>query len=100
MRLTSPEQPKEIRRNLRYSLRYATTSTLGAGFVAFLLGATGPALLVYQAAANANYPGEIINSWFFAIFVGGGLLSLLLAFLYREPICGAYSIAGSALLQR
>ena len=98
MRLTGLEQPKEIRRNLRDSLRYATTSTLGAGFVAFLLGATGPALLVYQAAANANYPGEVIDSWFFAIFVGGGLLSLLLAFLYREPICGAYSIAGSALL--
>ncbi len=85
MRLTSPEQPKEIRRNLRYSLRYATTSTLGAGFVAFLLGATGPALLVYQAAANTNYPGAVIDSWFFAIFAGDGLLSLLLAFLYREP---------------
>ncbi|HEX2728665.1 MAG TPA: benzoate/H(+) symporter BenE family transporter, partial [Rubrobacteraceae bacterium] len=36
--------------------------------------------------------------WFFAIYVGGGLLSLLLAFLYREPICGAFPIAGSALL--
>jgi benzoate membrane transport protein len=66
--------------------------------VAFLLGATGPALLVYQAATNAGYPAEVINSWFFAIYVGGGLLSLLLAYLYREPICGAFPIAGSALL--
>ena len=98
IRLTGPEPPKEIRRNLRDSLRYATLSTIGAGFVAFLLGATGPALLVYQAATNGGYPGDLINSWFFAIFVGGGLLSLLLAFLYREPICGAYPIAGSALL--
>jgi len=79
-------------------LPYADVSTAGAGFVAFLLGATGPALLVYQAATNAGYPTEIINSWFFAIYVGGGLLSLLLAYLYREPICGAFPIAGSALL--
>ncbi|QIN78769.1 benzoate/H(+) symporter BenE family transporter [Rubrobacter marinus] len=40
----------------------------------------------------------MISSWFLAIFVGGGLLSLLLTVLYREPICGAYPIAGSALL--
>lgn len=98
IRPTGPEPPKEIGHNLRDSLRYATVSTLGAGFVAFLLGATGPALLVYQAATNGGYPDGVINSWFFAIFVGGGLLSLLLAFLYREPICGAYPIAGSALL--
>ncbi len=98
MRLTGPEPPGEVGRNLRDFSRYAGPSTLGAGFVAALLGCTGPALLVYQAATGAGYPGEVINSWFFAIFVGGGLLSLLLAFLYREPICGAYPIAGSALL--
>ena len=98
IRPTGPEPPREIGRNLRDSLRYLGASTLGAGFVATLLGTTGPALLVYQAATNAGYPGDIIDSWFFAIFVGGGLLSLLLAFLYREPICGAYPIAGSALL--
>ena len=98
MRLTGPEPPGEVGRNLRDFSRYTVPSTLGAGFVAALLGCTGPALLVYQAATGAGYPGEVINSWFFAIFVGGGLLSLLLAFLYREPICGAYPIAGSALL--
>jgi benzoate membrane transport protein len=98
IRLTGPEPPKEVSRNLRDSLRHTGVSTLGAGFVAFLLGATGPVLLIYQAATNAGYPREVINSWFFAIYVGGGLLSLLLAYLYREPICGAFPIAGSALL--
>lgn len=98
MSLTGPEPPKEVGRNLRDSVRHAGISTVGAGFVAFLLGATGPALLVYQAATNAGYPAGVINSWFFAIYVGGGLLSLLLAYLYREPICGAFPIAGSALL--
>lgn len=98
MRLTGPEPPIGVSRNLRDTLQHTGVSTLGAGFVAFLLGATGPALLVYQAATNAGYPAEVINSWFFAIYVGGGILSLLLAYLYREPICGAFPIAGSALL--
>ncbi len=98
MRLTGPEPPRGVGYNLRDTARHTGVSTLGAGFVAFLLGATGPALLVYQAATNAGYPSGVIDSWFFAIYVGGGLLSLLLAYLYREPICGAFPIAGSALL--
>jgi benzoate membrane transport protein len=97
-RLTGPEPASEVGSNLRDLPRYTTISTLSAGFIATLLSIAGPALLVYQAAVNAEYSAAAINSWFFAIFVGGGLLSLLLAILYREPICGAYSIAGSALL--
>lgn len=98
VRLTGPEPPKDARHNLRDSLSHVNASTLGAGFVATLLGVAGPALLVYQAGTNAGYPERAIDSWFFAIYVGGGILSLLLAFLYREPICGAFPIAGSALL--
>jgi len=98
VRLTGPEPFGEVGRNLRDIPRLAGASTIGAGLVATLLGITGPALLVYQAAANAGYPEEVTDSWFFAIFVGGGLLSLLLALLYRQPVCGAYPIAGSALL--
>ena len=98
VRLTGPEPPGDVARNAREVPRYVTASTLGAGFVAALLGSTGPALLVYQAASGAGYSDAVISSWFFAIFVGGGLLSLVLTLLYREPICGAYPIAGSALL--
>ena len=98
MRPTSPEPPGEIRRNLRDLPQCTTTSALGAGFVATLLATTGPALLIYQAARNAGYADVVVDSWFFANYFGAGLLSLLLAILYREPICGASSIAGSVLL--
>ena len=98
MHLTGPEPVSEAGRNLRDLSHYTTVSTVSAGFIATLSSIAGPSLLVYQAAANAEYPAAAINSWFLAIFVGGGLLSVLLAILYREPICGAYSIAGSALL--
>lgn len=98
MHLAGPEPVSEAGRNLRDLPRYTTISTVSAGFIATLSSIAGPSLLVYQAAVNAEYPAAAINSWFLAIFVGGGLLSVLLAILYREPICGAYSIAGSALL--
>lgn len=98
MALTGPEPAREVGRNLRDLPRCTTTSALSAGFVATLLATTGPALLIYQAAKNAGYPDAIVDSWFFANYVGAGLLSLLLAILYREPICGASSIAGSAFL--
>jgi benzoate membrane transport protein len=98
MSLTGPEPAREVGRNLRDLPRCMTTSALSAGFVATLLATTGPALLVYQAAKNAGYPDTIVDSWFLANYVGAGLLSLLLAILYREPICGASSIAGSAFL--
>ena len=98
MRLPGIESARGVSRNLRDIPRYATVSTLNAGFIATLLAVTGPALLVYQAAINAGYPAAALDSWFFAVYVGSGLLSLLLAVVYREPICGAYSIAGSAFL--
>ncbi len=96
--LSGLEPARDIRRTLRDLPRYTTPSTVAAGFIAALPGITGPWLLAYQAARAAGYPPAAINSWILAIFVGSGLLSLLLALLYREPICGAYSIAGSALL--
>lgn len=98
MHLSGIESARGVSRNLRDIPRYATVSTLSAGFIATLLIITGPALLVYQAGINAGYPAAALSSWFFAIYIGCGLLSLLLAVIYREPICGAYSIAGSAFL--
>ena len=98
MPLTGPEPSRHVGRNLRDLPRCTTVSALGAGSVATLLAVTGPALLLYQAITNAGYEETIADSWFFTVYVGSGLLSLVFAFLYREPICGAFSIAGTALL--
>lgn len=75
-----------------------TLSTFSSALVAALLGVTGPALLVYQAAVNSRFTDAQTGSWFFAIYVGGGVFSIWLAMAYRQPICGAFSIAGAALL--
>jgi benzoate membrane transport protein len=53
---------------------------------------------VIQAATAAGLSQAQLDSWVFAIMVGGGAASLVLALGYRQPISGAYSIAGAALL--
>ena len=92
------EPPTDIRANLRDLPRCVTVSTVSAGLVAALLGVTGPVILLIQAATAAGLTPAQLNSWVFAVLVGGGTASLFLALVYRQPICGAYSIAGAALL--
>ena len=92
------EPPTDLRANLRDLPRYLTGSTLSAGLVAALLGVTGPVILMIQAATAAGLTAQQLNSWVFAVLVGGGTASVFLALVYRQPICGAYSIAGAALL--
>ncbi len=75
-----------------------TASTLSAGLVATLVGVSGPTLLVYQAGLRSGYTPEQIGSWFFAVFCGGGAFSVLMALAYRQPMTGAFSIAGATLL--
>lgn len=78
--------------------RYLGASTIGTGLVASVLPTTGPALLVYQAAQAGRLTPEQTASWYFALFVGSGLLTYVLALFYRQPINGAYPIAGTALM--
>ncbi len=92
------ERPTDVRANLRDLPRYITPSTVSAGLVAALLGVTGPVILLIQAAEAAGLTTEQLNSWVFAVLFGGGTASVVLALAYRQPMCGAFSIAGVALL--
>lgn len=81
------------------TLRRAFNSkSISAGVVAALFGCTGPALVVINAAEAGRLSNAQTVSWLFAIYVLGGLISLFLALRYRQPICGAYTIPGAAIL--
>src|SRR5690606_10070995 len=80
-------------------LRQAFNSrSISAGVVAALFGCTGPALVVINAAEAGRLSNSQTVAWLFAIYVLGGLISLFLALRYRQPICGAYTIPGAAIL--
>jgi len=72
--------------------------TLVAGFLTLVQAITGPLLLVYLAGLESRLIHSVGRYWFFAVLVGGGLLTLLLVFRYRRPIVAGFSVAGAAML--
>lgn len=73
-------------------------TTIGAGLIAAIFGCTGPALIVINGANEAGLSAGLIASWIFGIYVFGGLISIILALYYKQPITGAFSIPGAALV--
>jgi benzoate membrane transport protein len=82
-------------KSLRQSLNVKSVS---AGVVAALFGCSGPALIVISAAEAGNLSDGQTVAWLLAIYFIGGLISLIMALRYRQPITGAYSIPGAAIM--
>lgn len=73
-------------------------STLGAGLIAAIFGCTGPPLIIIKGAMNAGLNEATITSWLFSVYFFGGLITILMALMYKQPICGAWSIPGAILV--
>ncbi len=82
-------------KDLRHTLNLSTIST---AVVTASFGCTGPALIIIGGAANGGLTYAQTISWLFAIYFFSGLLGIYLALKYRQPIAGAYTIAGAVLV--
>lgn len=87
-----------ILRSLRDLPRSLIPSTWLAGLVAIVIGYSSSLVLVFQAATNAGLNQGQLASWIWAIITGSGAACVILSISYRQPIIGAWSTAGSALL--
>ena len=83
---------------LRNLGRSTTVSTVGTGLAAALFGCSGPALIIYEAGRQGNWPDPEIASWIFAVYFFGGLLGIGLALRWMKPMAGAWTIPGAAML--
>jgi len=83
---------------LRDLPKHLNLQTISAGVVAAIFGCSGPALIVISGANDANLTNGQTVAWLFAIYFLGGLISLYLALRYKQPVTGAYSIPGAALV--
>lgn len=81
--------------DLRQSLNPHTIST---GLITAIFGCTGPALIIIGGATNGGLSYDQTISWIFAVYFFGGLLGIFLAMKYKQPITGAYTIAGAVLV--
>lgn len=82
----------------RSLLQSLNVKSVSAGVVAALFGCSGPALIVISAAEAGNLSSGQTVAWLLAIYFIGGLISLIMALRYRQPITGAYSIPGAAIM--
>jgi len=78
--------------------KYLTPGTVGAGIIAAIMGCTGPALMIITTGQDAGLESATIESWLFAVYFFGGLITIILALYYKQSICGAWSIPGVALV--
>lgn len=92
------ERGPGIASGLRDLPKHLGIKTMSAGLVAAIFGCSGPALIVIGAAEAGRLSNGQTVAWLFAIYVLGGLISLLLALYYKQPVNGAYSIPGAALV--
>ncbi|GBO90421.1 benzoate/H(+) symporter BenE family transporter [Marinobacter salsuginis] len=92
---TTPRAADSWFRSLLQSLNVKSVS---AGVVAALFGCSGPALIVISAAEAGNLSSGQTVAWLLAIYFVGGLISLIMALRYRQPVTGAYSIPGAAIM--
>ncbi|WP_394233715.1 benzoate/H(+) symporter BenE family transporter [Niallia oryzisoli] len=82
-------------KDLRHTINM---NTISSALVASIFGSTGPALIVIGAATSGGLTYEQTISWLFAVYFFSGLLGMYLALKYRQPITGAYTIAGTVLV--
>lgn len=73
-------------------------SAVVAGFVTVLVGFTGTAVVVLQAAEAVGADAAHRSSWMWALGLGLGLVSIVPSLRYRVPVASGWSTPGAALL--
>ncbi|WP_084082628.1 benzoate/H(+) symporter BenE family transporter [Corynebacterium freneyi] len=91
------EPPTNTRPGLREILSDMTATAIGNAFVALLFAASGPVAVILAAAAQGNLDGSLVSSWIFGVFLGNGLLTIFLSWLYRSPQAYFWTIPGTVI---
>lgn len=78
--------------------RHLHIQTFGSGLIATIFGATGPILIIISGALEQGLTYAETISWIFAVYFIGGLFGIFISLKYRQPISGAFTIAGAVLV--
>ena len=69
-----------------------------AGFLAVLISYSGPLVIFFQAAQQANVSNAMMISWIWGISIAAAVASIFLSIKFKIPIVMAWSAPGTALL--
>lgn len=97
--LVTPFEPfSPVRPTLVEVARDIGPVQLATGLVAFLFGATGALAIILAVASGGGVNERELNSFVFGVFAINGLLTLVLVWLYRQPLCLFWTIPGTVLI--
>ena len=92
------ERPTHRRPTLSEIRRDLGPLEIGNGLVALIFSASGPIAVILAAATTGNLTPEETASWTLGAFLGNGLLTLFLTWLYRTPYAFFWTIPGTVLV--
>ena len=92
------DEPPGIRNGIADLPNHLNAKTIGAGLIATVFGCTGPPLIIMSSAMNAGYTTTQTISWLASVCFFGGLISVIMALRYKQPIVGAWSIPVAVML--
>lgn len=69
-----------------------------AGFLAVLISYSGPLIIFFQAAQQAQISAAMMMSWIWGISIGAAVAGIVLSIKFKVPIITAWSAPGTALL--
>ena len=78
--------------------QYFHPPAIAAGFTAVLIGYTGSAVIIFQAAMAAGASVEQFAGWMMVLGLAMGVTSIGFSWRYKMPIITAWSTPGAALL--
>jgi benzoate membrane transport protein len=71
---------------------------LATGLVAFLFGATGALAIILAVGTGGGLSQVELASFVFGVFAINGTLTLVMVWLYRQPLCLFWTIPGTVLI--
>ena len=71
---------------------------LATGLVAFLFGATGALAIILSVGTGGGMSESELSSFVFGVFAINGVVTLLMVWLYRQPLCLFWTIPGTVLI--
>jgi benzoate membrane transport protein len=92
------EPPILQRPGLAQILRDLGPAQLANGFIGFLFAATGPVAIILAVGTGGGLSDAQLASWIFGVFVVNGLITLVMTWAYRQPLCFFWTIPGTVLV--
>ena len=68
------------------------------GFISWLFAVSAPVAIILAVGSNSGLSENEIASWIFGVFFINGLITILLCWLYRQPLVLLWTIPGAVLV--